>query len=173
MKVSPIDNWSTLQRAYYLVQVEKLIGHLGYGKTRNTAFRQLKHDLGISSDTIDTIILSDPTPNKTTRDFFEDSDGIDRAFILSSFIIILISEDHFSSDQYITTVSLFTNIFGSTVPDTINMADAIFESNPDIALEFCKRKISDKKPEQIITRDTVVYLVIMVLAIIGLISIFT
>ncbi len=176
MKYNPIESWTKLQKIYYLIQLRKLIVKIGNRGERDIVFDKTIKEFKISYREFEEQVLKDKGRNNTTKRLFADITLEEKTYILASYLIVLLVEDDFEYEEYLITCTLFTNIFGSSFEDTAELMNLIFENNPLLEFEFHAKKIEkqqNKKPGQIITRYTVVYLVIMALVIIGLISIFT
>lgn len=139
--LNPHHYWTRLQKTYYLIQIKKLILEIGDRGERSKSFNKLLADFEISLDEVETVLLSDPTPNKTAKRLFEDSNNSDKAFILASYLLITIAEDSFDVEEHVKGMALFTNIFGLSIPNTLRDLELIFEDNPLLAFEFRAKKI--------------------------------
>ncbi|WP_430405374.1 hypothetical protein [Fluviicola sp.] len=174
--LNPFNDWTTLQKTYFAIQVNKLITQIGNRGQRSATFNELISQLGVTKDQIQKIILLDFDEDVTTREYFKDFDIEDRIVILIVYVSILISEDSFNVSEFQTMVLMFDNVFGYPGFNTPIAVEAFLEDNPDVKLIFQSkmvRKTLHQESEPLFSKYNVIVLAVIVLAIIGLISIFT
>jgi hypothetical protein len=174
--LNPFDDWTSLQKTYFSIQVNKLITHIGNRGQRGVTFNELILKLDVTKDQIQKIILLDFYEDTTTKEYFKDFDIEDRIVMLIVYVSILISENSFNVSEFQTMVLMFDNVFGYPGFNTTIAVEAFLEDNPDVKLIFQSkmvRKISHQESEPLFSKYNVIVLAVIVLAVIGLISIFT